>query len=360
VLAFDETHARSVVHPVGPVAAAALALCEQRRLDGRQLLTALIAGVEVTCRTSMAISVPPARGAIGWSQTGVCAGMGAAAAVGKLMGLDAGGLCAAIAFGANTSAGLRAMNGTMAATLAASNAAANGYRAAALAHAGVAAAADVLENPYGFVALFAEEGCLAHVTDKLGTHYAICETNFKPYPCGIVAHAAIDAARAMRSRPEFAAATVEQVHVTVHPSSLALGDRPAVATENEASVSIQYWVATALLRDNLGPECLGSAWLADAGRQALQQRVELFGDAALPRSSAQIAVRLSSGAELHGRIDDCLGSDRNPMRLEDIETKFADAASTRLTPARVQQIIATCRALDSLEDVGQFTRLLTA
>lgn len=360
VLAFDETHARSVVHPVGPVAAAALALAEERHCTGEEFLTALVAGIEVASRTSLAISTKPARGAVGWSQSGVCGGIGAAAAVARLMGLDASGTGHAIALGANASAGLRAMNGTMAVSIAVSNAAANGYRAGLLAAAGITGSQSVLEDPYGFVALYAPEGHLSYLTEGLDENYAVMELNFKPYPCGIVAHAAIDAARAVRSQPGFAADEVEEVTVTLHSSCLSLGDRPVVTNDSEASVSIQFWVATSLLSANPGPDCLRAVWIADAARQQLQQRVRLKVDDSLPRAAARMNVDMRSGAKLHADIAKCLGSETNPMKAEAIEAKFADAAASRLDAGRVRQIIAACRSFEQIKDVAVFMRLLRA
>ena len=38
---FDDTHLRTIIHPAGPVASAALALAEKSRMSGRALLDAL-------------------------------------------------------------------------------------------------------------------------------------------------------------------------------------------------------------------------------------------------------------------------------------------------------------------------------
>src|SRR4051812_48795546 len=50
ILDFDDTHMRTIIHPSVPVAAAALALAEERHLRGDDLLTAFVLGVEVACR----------------------------------------------------------------------------------------------------------------------------------------------------------------------------------------------------------------------------------------------------------------------------------------------------------------------
>jgi 2-methylcitrate dehydratase PrpD len=50
VLMFNDTHAATVAHPTGPVAAALLALAGRQPLPGREFLHALIVGIEVQCR----------------------------------------------------------------------------------------------------------------------------------------------------------------------------------------------------------------------------------------------------------------------------------------------------------------------
>ena len=65
---------------------AALALAETRaRSNGADFLLAFALGIEMTCRLSKAISVPPAKGTVAWSQTGITAGIGAAVAAAKLL-----------------------------------------------------------------------------------------------------------------------------------------------------------------------------------------------------------------------------------------------------------------------------------
>jgi 2-methylcitrate dehydratase PrpD len=358
VLAFDETHSQTVLHPVGPVAAALLALAEERHLDGRASIVALVAGVEVASRASMAVFAAPARASVGWSPTGLCAGIGAAAAGAKLLRVQDAALADAIALGANAGAGLRAMNGTMAVTMAAANAAGNGVRSALLAAAGVSGPRDALEHAHGFVALHAEQGCLGRLANGLGESWAIEALHYKPYPCGVVAHAAIDAARDIRLRPGFDPSQLVAVQVAVHPSALPLGDRPRVESQHEAAVSIQYWVATALLRDDLGLACLRASWMADDHRRRVQDMVELAGDENLPRSAAHLRVRLTSGTEFNARVLAPRGSADNPMTWPDVETKFCDAATERLTAAGAGHVIAACREFERIDDIGRWMHRL--
>src|SRR3546814_4719575 len=95
--------------PAGPVASALLALAEIRPLSGRDLLTALIVGIEVECRIGNAVY--PDHYDRGWHITGTAGVFGAAAAVGRAIGLDAQKMGWALGLAATQSAGLREMFG---------------------------------------------------------------------------------------------------------------------------------------------------------------------------------------------------------------------------------------------------------
>ncbi len=86
VLDFDDTHLRTIIHPAGPVASAILALSEHRPVSGAEFLTALVLGIEVECRIGNAVY--PEHYDVGWHITGSVGPFGAAAAVGKLLGLS--------------------------------------------------------------------------------------------------------------------------------------------------------------------------------------------------------------------------------------------------------------------------------
>jgi 2-methylcitrate dehydratase PrpD len=74
-----------VIHPAAPVAPALFAISELRPASGRELLHALILGVETEC---IGLAISPAHYRRGWHITSTCGVFGAAAAAGRLMGLD--------------------------------------------------------------------------------------------------------------------------------------------------------------------------------------------------------------------------------------------------------------------------------
>ena len=83
---FDDTHLKTVIHPAGPVASALLALAETTNASGRDLVDALVLGVDVECRIGNCMY--PDHYLRGWHITGSTGTLGAAAACARLLGLD--------------------------------------------------------------------------------------------------------------------------------------------------------------------------------------------------------------------------------------------------------------------------------
>src|SRR5690349_2312763 len=145
---FDDTHLRTIVHPAGPVASAILAWSEQHPFTGAALQHALILGAEVECR--IANAVYPAHYDVGWHITGTVGPFGAAAAMGKLLGLNQQQMVWALGLAAVQPVGLREMFGTMTKSFHPGRAAQNGITAALLAQQNYTSSNQPLEAPRGW------------------------------------------------------------------------------------------------------------------------------------------------------------------------------------------------------------------
>ena len=108
---FDDTHLRTIIHPAGPVASAALALAEHAGASGRELVDALVLGIEVSCRVGNAIY--PEHYDRGWHITGSTGMLGAAAACARLLRLDAERTTMALGSRRRSRSGVREQFGTM-------------------------------------------------------------------------------------------------------------------------------------------------------------------------------------------------------------------------------------------------------
>jgi 2-methylcitrate dehydratase PrpD len=131
VFDFDDTHLKTIIHPAGPVASALMALAEVRPMTGEELLHAFILGVEVECRIGNAVY--PEHYDIGWHITGTAGVFGAAAAAGKILGLNEQQMVWALGIAGTQSSGFREMFGTMCKSFHPGRAAQNGLMSALLA-----------------------------------------------------------------------------------------------------------------------------------------------------------------------------------------------------------------------------------
>ena len=148
VFDYDDTHPGNLVHPAGPVVAAALALAERFERTGREVVDAVVIGVDVSCR--VANLVYPEHYDRGWHITGTAGVLGAAAASARLLRLDAERTAMALGLAASQPVGLREQFGTMAKSFHPGAAARAGLTAALLARHGFTASPTAIEGRRGY------------------------------------------------------------------------------------------------------------------------------------------------------------------------------------------------------------------
>src|SRR4051794_8940674 len=158
VLEYDDTHLATVMHPGAPVVPGVLALAEARGASGRDVLHALILGIEVSCRVGN--SVMPTHYRRGWHITASCGVFGAAAACARTLGLDAPRTAWALGHASTQSAGLVESLGSMSKSLGVGNSAKHGLAGALFAEKGFTAAPRAIDGRYGFAAVTSDSANL--------------------------------------------------------------------------------------------------------------------------------------------------------------------------------------------------------
>ena len=101
----DDTFLPSSIHNESFVFSPTLALAEERGVSGKQFLTAVVAGFEVACRVAAALR-PAVTNRRGFHPAGTTGALGAAAAAGTLLGLDAKQIRVALGVACSQAAGL--------------------------------------------------------------------------------------------------------------------------------------------------------------------------------------------------------------------------------------------------------------
>lgn len=355
VLDFDDTHVPTVIHPTAPVAPPLLALAEQRRVAGRDLLAAVVLGVEVACRLGNAVS--PWHYRRGWHITSTCGVFGAAAAAGRILGLDAQRMVFALGSAAAQSSGLVETLGFMAKSVGVGQAARGGLLAALLAERGLTGPELPLEGPRGFLPVMGEAVDAARILDGLGARWEILANTYKPYPCGVVLNPVIDACLALRAAHAIAPDRIARIAITGHPLLAERTDRAAVASGREAQVSAQHSAAVCLLRGAAGVAEYSDAAVDDPAVRALRARVTVERDAAVPVGVATVAVTLTDGTRHEKRVEHARGSLERPLADGEIEAKLRTLAAHGWPGADPEPLIAAVWNLDRSDDAGEIMRL---
>ena len=109
---YDDTLPQNYIHPSVPVASALFAYASAHPVSGRDFVHAFILGFEVESRIGDAVY--PAHYEAGWHITSTTGVFGAAAAIGKLLGLSTAQMVWAFGLAATQAAGIREMFGSMA------------------------------------------------------------------------------------------------------------------------------------------------------------------------------------------------------------------------------------------------------
>jgi 2-methylcitrate dehydratase PrpD len=354
VLDFDDTHLRTVIHPTAPVAPGLFALAERRPITGAALLHAFVLGVEVECRIGNALS--PGHYRRGWHITATCGVLGAAAAAGKLLGLDAQRMGWALGTAATQSSGLVENLGTMSKSVGVGNSARNGLAAALYAERGMSGPDRPLEGPRGLSAVMGEGADLASVTQGLGESWELMQNAYKPYPNGVVLHPVVDAC--LELRPQVGdVARIERIMVKGHPLLRERADRPNVTTGVEAQVSLQHSVAVAFLYGAAGVKEYSDACVNDPAVLALRAKVAAEDDASIPPDGAVVTLRTASGDMRSAHIAHARGSLARPLSDRELEAKLRDLAAYGAPGVDAGRLIDAIWTLDKTNNAAESTNL---
>ncbi|MEX2446525.1 MAG: MmgE/PrpD family protein [Dehalococcoidia bacterium] len=310
---------QALTHPGPILVSTALANGELEGSDLREIITALAAGYEVTCR--LADQFVPSTFARGFRPASVFPTVGAATVAAKLMDLDEDRTLAAIALAANSASGL-AEAGRSGGTENAGHlphATRSGVFAAVMARTGrVRGSEQVIEGDAGFYNAFVGNhlGQLRYshdgrtrvdmhsIVEDLGAAYRLLEVTFHMYPLHGASQPVIDLLTEMRQRHAFEAEDIERVTVrvsyldTVYPSPAF----PRATVWPPGAGTIHYYAAHVAVHGGY-PQIGGAPSTPHGGHAApdaaalefAQTRVSVVGEYGRPMFSPEVEVRMTDG-----------------------------------------------------------------
>ncbi len=364
-LDFDDTLDVSALHTFVNVLPAALAVAENgEKVNGKQLITALVAGVDIICRLSFAIKRP-----LSWIRTATCGSFGAAAAAAKLLARDRDEIANALGIVYSQSAGNAQglLEGRLVKRMQPGFAASAGVTSAFLARAGITGSREFLQGKYGFYNLYeGGEYDPAAVINALGSHFAIMDLSVKPYPSCRMTHSAIDAAFSLSPVINGGVDNIASIEVKASKMVTEMVGKPFVIGSNpqvDAQFSIPYTVSAALCRGDVFLNDFTPPAITDPQTKALADKVRVVHDTTLEDKdilNAGICIRMKDGRTHEKNVTAPLGNPENPMDMEKCRQKFhkcIDFSGLEFDAGRAGELLAMIENLDRVQDVSQLTVL---
>jgi 2-methylcitrate dehydratase PrpD len=337
---------------------AVLAVGEQRRSPGREMLAAFILGYDVVGRLAGGFTPRPLA-----HQNGQVSLLAAAAAGARLSGLDAAGVSRAMRIATTfllTPSYTNAVAGATALNVAGGMSGFAGALAPELAQAGFTAQEDAIEEALGQLVGggFALEGIL----DELGERWEITRNYFRLYACCNPIHPALDCLQAvlaeLRPRPD----QVARIDVATYRFASVMRN-PDPPNYFASKYSLPHAAATMVVRGGAGFAALDDSALGDPVIAGLRHRVHIAEDPAMsalvPRlRPARVTVTLSDGRQATRTTESHRGDFNEPFTESEIRDKFRELAATVLTPAGAAEVELAVDRCEEWKSVGELTELL--
>lgn len=356
----DDCHDQSMSHYGAGVVPSVMAAAEGLgHFDGKQIILATVVGYELGTRIGNTVS--PSAFHRGFHPCGLTSTFAAAAAVGKMLGLNVDQYVSALGLAGSQAAGLMASQfGAMAKRFHSGKAAQNGIIAAMSAQEGLTGVRNVLEAPYGgFCSTYSDKYDLDYATRGLGSDYEMRRNGFKRYSSLASSQTSVDALREIRAKHGIKGEDVSKVLVETTEVVYRHCGWPYVPAETiTAQMNLPYTAAVTLLEGNAFVDQYTDDKLHDPNIVDLANRIEVKVDPKLDAlgpdemRAVNVTVTMKSGEKLTEKVLYRSGHWKNPLSDDTLREKFRDLAGRVLVSDAVKSIESVVLTLEKQADPG--------
>jgi 2-methylcitrate dehydratase PrpD len=342
------------------------------KIDGKALLTAIIAGFEIGPRIGLCLDGDEMI-VKGWHSPGIFGAFPAAVSAGRILGLDANGMHHALGMAGTQASGLMsAQFGSMIKRVQCAKNSQSGLYSAFLAADGFTGIEDIFDRGYGdFCRTFTQTADgfdLAQLTDGLGERWETMRIDYKRHASLGTNFAAIDAVEQLVARHGFGGDDVEDVLVEATNATVSHGGWPyeptATTGMTAAQMNLAFCVAMQIIEGEVFVDQMVETNIARPDLVALAQRVRTVRDVEREKRGlafargATVHVRLKNGQTFSCVQDHFIGSHHQPLTDEQVAAKFRKLAVRTLESEDVGRIEEIVWSLDAIPSVAELADLL--
>jgi aconitate decarboxylase len=343
-------------HALSPALAPALALAESIGAGGRDVLAAVVKGVEIQGWIRQACGHVASRD-FKFHPPGMVGPIGAAVAASHLRELDASALANAIGIATSRCGSLTSNTGTMTKSTHCGYAASLGLESALLAATGFTGDDKAFDSATGYAAIFLPPSFDRDMLMSFGPPFRLVDPGFtlKIFPCKFTTHYGITAALAARPRiPSAEAIRAVRMLAPVVPT----GDRPHPGTGLEGKFSVQYTLAAALLDGAVTLSSFTDERLHRSDMQTLLRKiaVTMSPDITTAYNAGRyvdLEIELADGTAVRERCERPRGSwGAEPIADGEHIVKIRDCLAGSLPPAAIDECLELGGRFEQLDQNG--------
>ena len=337
------------------------ALGEKLASTGRSLIAAMVAGYEVQGRLGTALFKPASQRH--FHPQGLLGVFSAAAAAGKLLGLDdeqqahafaiAGSHASSILEYDQAGGEVKRIHGAIALR--------SGIQSACLAKEGLTGPLTVFEGRRGIFASFGGGEVAPELPlSQIGRPYCITRCRFRIYPTIGSCHAVLDIVNDLMKKHAFDYRDVECIRVGMSEFSVThvtTVTRPHDVMSAQASLGFSLGLLLVKGGNDLELYIDRTLW-QDPEVLAVADKLQAYvvADESRPQM-ARVEIRLRGGRILEGEQEDARGTETSPFSDEVMEAKFRRLAAS-LPGDQVEQVIQTVSRMEEMTSMLQLVPLL--
>lgn len=348
-------------HVTSPALPPALALGELGHLPGRDIVAAVLLGIELQGRLRLAYE--PVRPIHPPGSAGM---MGSAAVCARLLKLNVQQTRWAFGIAGSRASGLFANIGTMTKSTHSGNSARMGLESARMAQEGWTANEEIFEHPDGFrqTACPTEAFDLEMVVKNWGSPYRTVNPgpNFKMYPSQYPTHWPIEAALELAKKYDIDPKKIDRVVVIVGSDNES-GFRPFPKTGLDGKFSVHYTVSAALLDRKVTIDTFRDSRRFAPDMEEMLRKVEVvlspeIESQVFTKAWAEVTVTDKTGKRYSQRCDKPRGFYQRPATDEDVRNKFYGLAGRVLGKPEMDIVVEMVEGLEQLKDINKLTKIL--
>ena len=354
----DDTHTKSITHPGVITIPIGLALAEKYGYSGKDLILAIVRGVEAATRIGECIN-PTSYWY--WHTTSVVGSFSAATVAASLMGFDVGQLNRTMGNAGTQASGLWQFmdSGSMSKTLHVVRANLNGLFSALAAREGLTSAEDILGGDKGFIRAVAPDYSFEPLLDKLESPFKIREVSIKAYPCCRHTHSAIDAVLDLKKQYDLRPEDIGQIEDYTYETAINTASNPHAASPYACKFSLEYLLAACILNGTIDKGAftvdeikkVKNSGLMDKISVKLSDRINSFYEGNKDCWEHRLVVKTKDGRVLEKELTYPKGDAKNPMTYEELLAKFTSNTHGIVDKSYGERLINYILKLDKFDRV---------